>query len=551
MSFVISTIQKFFAALCIAYICLAPVPLFAASATPPVQTGDPSDTKLIAAPLRLNIAIPGLTFDPVVEKDGYIQVSFLSKYIAAIFQYLVAISVIAAAIMIVYGGFLYVLGATVPDIAEGKSKIKDALIGLVLVFGAYGILSALNSSLVTLNTLKLESITAEKYYLEMNGTGDPIASADATARSASSGSEPSSSGSRGSSQQPTNEIPPEDRVSIKDIPFDKSLGGPANMNNYCAWGGKGTKDVTGYNAKIKLLVKAVLGWSKTCVDNKLCVYCQGCYTAIPSGQITASPLASYAMNHFIRNNVTEGLPSTIWATNETKVCNDIWNKTGEYATKGGGQFAINMHPECSAPAIDVYKNTIAAGFMDKKLFGGDCGSFAWRLYNCAGPAFQKFPTAKAYDNVKKKFVDTMYLSEKDIDKVKDLPGMIIAAHMDEDLLAMAEAKGGMKFGDMVYTCCGGTNGSYSAHWMMYTGGRPDVPFSFMDMGGGAGVAIPGLGAFSGVDHKPAGMTIQDYINTKTQGQVAKTASGKVYGRSLPTYDPKKGVVFVWRPYTED
>jgi hypothetical protein len=136
---------------------------------------------------------------------------------------------------------------------------------------------------------------------------------------------------------------------------------------------------------------------------------------------------------------------------------------------------------------------------------------------------------------------------------------ILASTMDKDLNALAAQKGGLKFGDMIYTCCGGKTGTYSAHWALYTGGRPDVPFSFIEMGGsqpppgkGGSAQVPGIGgSVGGVVIRPKNWTIQDYVNKFTERTpLLYVPSGKVWGYAPGTHDPKKGLVFVFRPYIE-
>ncbi len=99
----------------------------------------------------LNVSIPGLDFrnEPVVVREGYATIPFLSSYIASIYRYVIGISVVAAGIMILYGGFRYIVGGTVGDVARGKSLIRDAIIGLVLILGIYTILSVVNQDLLS------------------------------------------------------------------------------------------------------------------------------------------------------------------------------------------------------------------------------------------------------------------------------------------------------------------------------------------------------------------------------------------------------------------
>lgn len=85
-------------------------------------------------PPKLNIDIPLLKFaEGGNQTSGEVEVPWFAQYIAAIFNYLLGISLITAAIMIVYGGFLYTLSATVSSITKGKEIIQDAIIGTIIL----------------------------------------------------------------------------------------------------------------------------------------------------------------------------------------------------------------------------------------------------------------------------------------------------------------------------------------------------------------------------------------------------------------------------------
>lgn len=142
---------------------------------------DPSATSTGAfTPIvpTLNVPIPGLTFSsgfsivPNAEQEQSIQVPFLGQYIAAVYRYLVAISVIAAAVMIVYGGFKYILGSSISSINTGKQTITDAIIGLVLVFSAYTILQVFSPAAVAPASLQITLVKADPLNTFMGGAQD-------------------------------------------------------------------------------------------------------------------------------------------------------------------------------------------------------------------------------------------------------------------------------------------------------------------------------------------------------------------------------------------
>lgn len=113
---------------------------------------------------RLGVPIPGLELSSnVVEKGGYIYIPFFAQYVSGVYRYLIGLSAIAAAIMIVYGGFLYIFGATGAKIKGAKDIIVDALIGLALVLGAYTILATINPDTLSFQALRLQTIRAEPW----------------------------------------------------------------------------------------------------------------------------------------------------------------------------------------------------------------------------------------------------------------------------------------------------------------------------------------------------------------------------------------------------
>jgi len=130
-----------------------------------------SDVPPLIAP-DLQVKIPGLIFTTKATDDkGNFSVAFLAQYIAAASRYLVGISVIAAAVMLVYGGFRYVMGSTAGSVDTAKTIIKDAIIGLILVFSSYTILQTISPSTTTLQALGITNIKPE--YQQQENVTDP------------------------------------------------------------------------------------------------------------------------------------------------------------------------------------------------------------------------------------------------------------------------------------------------------------------------------------------------------------------------------------------
>ncbi len=119
-----------------------------------------------AEPPTLGVQIPGLEYATILApKGGFIDIPWLAQYISAIAQYLFGISFVAAAVMIVYGGFLLIVGSATPAIKRGKEIIRDALIGLLVLIGSYIILQTVNPETLALKALKVpvvKNIPAEE-----------------------------------------------------------------------------------------------------------------------------------------------------------------------------------------------------------------------------------------------------------------------------------------------------------------------------------------------------------------------------------------------------
>ncbi len=100
-------------------------------------------------------AVPLILSQPI---DGVSRVSDLGNYIAVLYRFLIGIAGTAAVIMIVYGGFRYLLGSATDDVSSGKQIIQDALIGLMLVLGAYFILATVNPNTLSLKVPDIRPI---------------------------------------------------------------------------------------------------------------------------------------------------------------------------------------------------------------------------------------------------------------------------------------------------------------------------------------------------------------------------------------------------------
>lgn len=106
----------------------------------PVAAAPPAAAAPTPGPIQLGISIGGVN-----------QVNNIGDYIARAYQYLITISIITAIVMVVYGGFRYLMGsAGAGNVSRGKEIIQDAIAGLLLVLMAYTLLQTVNPATLTL-----------------------------------------------------------------------------------------------------------------------------------------------------------------------------------------------------------------------------------------------------------------------------------------------------------------------------------------------------------------------------------------------------------------
>lgn len=123
---------------------------------------------------QLGVPIPGLTFTPATREGGVVTVPFLAQYINAAYRYAVSVILVIAIIMVVWGGFRFLLGsASVGNISKAKEVIRDAVVGMLLVIGAYIILQTVNPATTELRSLELSSIVEQQINLETEADFEP------------------------------------------------------------------------------------------------------------------------------------------------------------------------------------------------------------------------------------------------------------------------------------------------------------------------------------------------------------------------------------------
>lgn len=94
------------------------------------------------------------TLDKRAEYFAEGKIYDLSQYISVVYSFLISIAGVVASVMMIVGGFQYLTSAgDAGKIGAAKSRMSNALMGLLLALGAYTILRTINKDLVNLKPL--------------------------------------------------------------------------------------------------------------------------------------------------------------------------------------------------------------------------------------------------------------------------------------------------------------------------------------------------------------------------------------------------------------
>ena len=131
--------------------------------SPALALGPAASQQQFEAP-KLEIPIPNVSFTQGLSDSSVITLPWIAQYISGVYTFLISIVGAVAAVMMIIGGFQYLTSAGDKSrIAQGKKRIADALIGMVLAFGSYLLLYTINPNLVSFSSLQLLSIQTHAY----------------------------------------------------------------------------------------------------------------------------------------------------------------------------------------------------------------------------------------------------------------------------------------------------------------------------------------------------------------------------------------------------
>lgn len=130
----------------------------------------------------LSINIPTISLTNIVvvneatEVGGVktVDIPWIAQYVTGVYSYAVAIAGMVAGAMFVIGGFQYLTaGGDASRVTAAKERIKDALIGLLLVLGAFFILTTINPTLVSNPDLRISTVKRMQFQVS---PGEPVPS---------------------------------------------------------------------------------------------------------------------------------------------------------------------------------------------------------------------------------------------------------------------------------------------------------------------------------------------------------------------------------------
>lgn len=110
------------------------------------------------------VFIPGYTGFSTLQVQGedgnrYVDVPYIAEYIVVIYRWALGVMVTLAMVMIVVGGFQWATAAgNAGRIGDAKTRITNAVMGLLLAFGSYTILFLINPELVNFRAIRVDLV---------------------------------------------------------------------------------------------------------------------------------------------------------------------------------------------------------------------------------------------------------------------------------------------------------------------------------------------------------------------------------------------------------
>lgn len=127
--------------------------------SPPISA---QDVQIEYRSPRLGIPIPGLPVEfSKIQLEGpqggrYLLIPWIAQYIVGIVNFLLGIVLLIATVMVIAGGFTWLMAGGAPDkITDAKKRITNAVVGLILALATYLLLNLINPKLTSFEALKI------------------------------------------------------------------------------------------------------------------------------------------------------------------------------------------------------------------------------------------------------------------------------------------------------------------------------------------------------------------------------------------------------------
>ena len=117
----------------------------------------------------LAVPIPGVTFRPPTQSGNEVNIPFLADYINGVYRFSITLGMLLAIIMVMWGGFRYLAGATVDSVSRGKEIIENAVAGFAILLGAVALLNTVSPLATRVQSLSIPVVVQEN---GENGGGD-------------------------------------------------------------------------------------------------------------------------------------------------------------------------------------------------------------------------------------------------------------------------------------------------------------------------------------------------------------------------------------------
>lgn len=434
----------------------------------------------------LGTEVPGLTFTPATKNGDSVSVPYIAQYVNAGYRYLVSVILIVSIVMVVYGGFRYLVAASIGDVKNGKKIIVDALMGMLITLGAFMILNTVNPATTDLTTLDLafvSKIPMDSLLEDVGNAADDSSYADGGAV----------------------DVPPGAPGTWRSRMLDRSL---------CIGNGQSLPTQT---EKVGALRRIVDTWKHIGIDEGGAIYVRG-----GRADCRDVSLAEPRQVAFFVTTLTTASDAQLSGAGINESCLAPIRQLRTIANRNarieqGKTVASTKGSECRGMWQAAYNRFTTGLARDRGLFCGDCASTVAQIYSCfdrhaGGTVLTKRPATNVCEPRG---------SEGDYVFFLRRPATQGAAIGQE---ALDRVIGNLHFGDVIAFCKTGTGNT--GHVFMYTGGV-GLPYEILEMGAGGGG--PAIGSGSALAMRNAGTPLS--ISGMKASASARVFLGNIVKRS--------------------